>query len=108
MMTPGKNRRKWVLLLIGAVVLAGLVSFVGGFFAPRGNAPYKMATISRGDIRKTISCSGPLDPVTKVEVGTQVSGTIARIHVDYNDGVIKDQLLAELDTALFKAEVDNA
>ena len=108
MMTPGMNRRKWVLLLIGAVVLAGLVSFVGGFFAPRGNAPYKMATISRGDIRKTISCSGPLDPVTKVEVGTQVSGTIARIHVDYNDGVKKDQLLAELDTALFKAEVDNA
>jgi HlyD family secretion protein len=43
-----------------------------------------------------------------VDVGTQVSGTIARIHVDYNDQVKKDQLLAELDTSLFTAEVDNA
>jgi HlyD family secretion protein len=43
-----------------------------------------------------------------VDVGTQVSGTIARIYVDYNDQVSKDQILAELDTSLFKAEVDNA
>ncbi len=99
---------QWLLLFIGMVVLVALVRFVGGFFAPRGNAPYKMAALTRGDIRKTISCSGPLDPVTKVDVGTQVSGTIARIYVDYNDPVTRDRILAELDTSLFKAEVDNA
>lgn len=99
---------QWLLLLIGIVVLVALVRFVGGVFAPHGNAPYKMAAIKRGDIRKTIACSGPLDPVTRVDVGTQVSGTIARIYVDYNDQVKKDQILAELDTSLFKTEVDNA
>jgi HlyD family secretion protein len=99
---------QWLLLLIGIVVLVALVRFVGGVFTPRTNAPYRMAAIKRGDIRKTIACSGPIDPVTRVDVGTQVSGTIARIYVDYNDQVSKDQILAELDTSLFKAEVDNA
>src|SRR5690606_19506764 len=99
---------RWLLLLIGIAVLAALVRFVGGIFAPRASAPYQLAAVKRGDIRKTIACSGPLDPVTRVDVGTQVSGTIARIYVDYNDQVAKNQILAELDTSLFKAEVDNA
>ncbi len=107
---PVKRRVKlrWLLLLIGIAVLAALVRFVGGIFAPRASAPYQLAAVKRGDIRKTIACSGPLDPVTRVDVGTQVSGTIARIYVDYNDQVAKNQILAELDTSLFKAEVDNA
>jgi HlyD family secretion protein len=69
---------------------------------------YAFGETSYGDIENTISSTGTLSPVTTVEIGTQVSGIIAKVHVDYNDMVKKGQLLAVLDTVLLKASVLDA
>ncbi|HSQ97947.1 MAG TPA: efflux RND transporter periplasmic adaptor subunit [Rickettsiales bacterium] len=64
--------------------------------------------VKRGDIVKTITANGTINPVNVVEVGTQVSGTIEKIYVDYNDVVVKGQKLAELDTSVLKKSVAEA
>lgn len=69
---------------------------------------FRVEEIKRGSMENTVSCTGTLSAVGTVEVGTQVSGTIKRVLVDYNDRVAKGQILAELDLDLFKAAVGTA
>lgn len=69
---------------------------------------FRVEKIRKGNMENTVSCTGSLSAVGTVEVGTQVSGTIKRVLVDYNDRVKKGQILAELDLDLFKAAVDMA
>ncbi|WP_300462162.1 efflux RND transporter periplasmic adaptor subunit [Desulfobacula sp.] len=69
---------------------------------------FQMEKIKRGSIENTISCTGTLSAVGTVEVGTQVSGTIKKVLVDYNARVTKGQILAELDLDTFNAAVDAA
>jgi HlyD family secretion protein len=88
-------------LVAVAVVIYFLASGVTGSSA----VAYKLATVSRGNIETTVTATGSLSPVTTVEVGTQVSGTIDSVFVDYNDRVQRGQILAVLDTALLKATV---
>ena len=97
--------------VIGVVILAALLA--AGYGAVRstsGNSEsgYRLTEVSRGDLESTISCSGTLSPVTTVEIGTQVSGTIDSVFVDFNDEVHVGQLLAVLDTTLLKAAVLDA
>jgi len=71
-------------------------------------AAYQFTAVTRGDLESTISATGALSPVTTVDVGTQVSGTIDSVFVDYNDNVKKGQLLAVLDTLMLKMAVLDA
>jgi HlyD family secretion protein len=64
--------------------------------------------VTRADLEQTVSSTGTLEAVTTVEVGTQVSGSITRLLVDYNDDVEAGQLLAQIDPTLLSAEVDSA
>lgn len=66
---------------------------------------YKTQAVDRGDIVQNISANGTLNPVVLVNVGTQVSGTIYRLYADFNDPVEEGQILAELDPALFQAQL---
>jgi HlyD family secretion protein len=66
---------------------------------------YKTQAISIGNITKTVSANGTLNPVVLVNVGTQVSGTVQKLHADFNDHVREGQILLELDPALFRAQV---
>ncbi|KPF69287.1 hypothetical protein IP84_05190 [beta proteobacterium AAP99] len=109
---PPVNKTKKLLLL--AALLIGLLA-IGArlwFGAPgrSGSAPatYLTQKAELGTITRIISASGPLTPVNQVQVGTQVSGTIKRIHADFNDTVRTGQLLAELDTALLDADLAQA
>lgn len=61
--------------------------------------------LDRGNIVERITASGIINPISTVDIGTQVSGTIAEIYVDYNSHVNKDQILAQIDPALFEATV---
>jgi HlyD family secretion protein len=61
-------------------------------------------TIERGDLTQTVSANGTLNPVVLVNVGTQVSGTVTRLYVDFNDQVEKGQALLELDDRLLAAQ----
>jgi len=94
-------------ILIGATIVAGLVG--GGIWFARQRAAqapeqrYKLVTIEKGDVTQTVSANGTLNPVVLISVGTQVSGTVRKLFVDFNDKVKKGQPLLELDDALVAA-----
>ncbi len=69
---------------------------------------FKFAQVKRGDVTSTITSTGTLEAVSTVDVGTQVSGKIAKIFVDYNSPVRKGQLLAIIDTTALALQVHNA
>jgi hypothetical protein len=83
---------------VGVIILAG-----SGWFYKRADgseAPiYRTATIQRGSVNPTVSATGTLSAVKTIQVGTQVSGQVAAIYVDYNQHVRKGQLLATIDAA---------
>ena len=100
-------KKKWFVLIILIIPIVVGASMLGSMFG-EDTVEYQFTEISRGNIENTISSSGSLTPVTTVDIGTQVSGTIAKVYVDFNDIVRKGQLLAVLDTALLKAAVLDA
>lgn len=69
---------------------------------------YKFAEVTQGDIEQAVSANGTINPVTLVSVGTQVSGRVSKLYVDFNDKVEKGQLLLELDDALFIAQIEQS
>jgi HlyD family secretion protein len=84
---------------------------IGLFFYLRENGndmAYKTEKVSRGGINALVTATGTVNAVTTVSVGTQVSGTIKRLMVDYNSPVKKGQLLAQIDPANVQAQVDQA
>ncbi len=99
------NRRRW---LIAAGVAVALVV---GFFAWRAfNAPepppaFLTAAIARGDLTEAITANGIINPTRVVNVGTQVSGTVASLNADFNDRVEAGQVLLRLDPALFASRL---
>ena len=66
----------------------------------------QFATISQGDIVEGVTATGALEPRRRYDVGSQVSGVVKSIYVDYNTLVKKDQLLAEIDPQLLQVQVD--
>lgn len=85
-----------------AIILAvGTIAAGGGWhhFHAKGT-PVQMATaeVASGDIVQAVACTGTLDAVTTVDVGSQVSGTVSAIPVDFNSIVRKGEVLARLDT----------
>lgn len=98
---------KWLLLALGVVVIvAALLRF--GRPGPKNATRYVTADVSRGDLRVTISATGTLSALGAVEVGSEVSGRVLNVYVDYNQRVTKGQLLAELDPVQLRAEASQA
>ncbi len=95
----------FILLLVGAgTIILGTVRSRGSQVAVN----YRMATVEQGNIESLVSATGTLDAVTTVQVGTQVSGIIAEIGVDFNDPVKENQIIARIDTALLSHAVAGA
>jgi HlyD family secretion protein len=82
--------------------LLGCRAFRGG----KTDQQYKTEKVDRGDITMTVTATGTIAAVTTVQVGSQVSGVIARLYADFNSHVKKGQLLAELDPTPFQAQVE--
>ena len=99
------------IVIIVAVVVVALIA-VRALLARNGGTEsggkYEFAQIERGDLENVVSATGTLSPVGTVEVGTQVSGTIDDVLVDYNEAVVRGQVLAVLDTTLLAASVRDA
>ncbi|KUG22804.1 macrolide-specific efflux protein maca [hydrocarbon metagenome] len=96
-------------IIISAFTIAIIV--LGLFFYFKGSgrsAAYKTEKISLGEIKAVVTATGTVNAVTTVSVGTQVSGTIKRLMVDYNSPVKKGQLLAQIDPSTVQAQVDQA
>ena len=94
--------RALLLALVLLVLGAGSWAYLARDAAPAARQ-WRSATIDRGPLVRSIAASGTLRPVTLVKVGTRVSGSIARIHADFNQQVRKGEVLAEIDTALIRA-----
>ena len=92
------------------VLLAALLTTLGALLLD-GEDPtteFRRATVDRGTVEQVVSATGTLQATRTVDVGTQVSGQVAEILVDYNDRVVKGQLLARIDPAILGNEVRSA
>jgi len=98
--------KKIIIGLIVVIALGVVLFFV--FKNKDGKQKYITDKITRGDIKSTVSATGTVNAVTTVQVGTQVSGTIQKLFVDFNSPVKKGQLLAQIDPAIFDAQVGQA
>src|SRR6266700_884825 len=101
------GRKKQLIIGVAgfAVVAAAAFYFWGG---QTSAAQYLTAKVERGNLRNTVTATGSLQAVTTVQVGSQASGIISSLSADYNSVVKKGQVIAQLDPAVSKAQVDQA
>lgn len=98
--------KRIILGILLVILLAAGVSF---YLISGNNGPkYRMQAVARGDIRAAVTATGTMNAVTTVLVGTQVSGTISKLYVDFNSPVKNGQILAQIDPSTFQAQVDQA
>ena len=97
------KKRYIIGAVVSAVVLLSLMTFV-----KQGSIKYITKPITTATITQVVEASGTIKPINTIAVGTQVSGTVQKIYVDYNSVVKKGDLLAELDPSLFQANVDQS
>ena len=97
-----------ITLAVAVIAAAG----AGLWFYTRADAheaeSFRFASVERGDVRATVAATGTLDAVRTVQVGTQVSGQVSAIYVDFNDKVTKGQLIARIDPTLQQQSVQDA
>src|SRR5688572_5239887 len=93
------------LALVALAAAAYAIHVYRAKSAPVAAPRFVMAPVEIRDIVETVESSGKLKPLTEVKVGTQVSGRVVRVHVDFNHQVKKGDLLAEIDPSLFGAQV---
>src|SRR5437016_12844358 len=94
----------WIALLVVLLIVASVVLQCHSV----GGANYQTATITRGPITQAVTATGTLNPVVNVQVGSQVSGNIAKLFADFNSQVKAGQVVAQIDPALFQATVTQA
>lgn len=95
------------IILIAAIVIVAAIGLWGlcrGASA-KHKVSYVTAIVGKGEISESVTATGTIEPVTEVEVGTQVSGIIDKIYVDYNSVVTKGQLIAEMDRVTLQSEL---
>src|SRR5256712_8914953 len=94
----------WIALLVVLLIVASVVRQCH----TGGGANYQSTAVSRGAITQAVTATGTLNPVVNVQVGSQVSGNIAKLFVDFNSQVKAGQVVAQIDPALFQATVTQA
>jgi HlyD family secretion protein len=99
-------RKKWWIIIIAIVVIGTSMIFGGAKKAEKSG--YSTVEITRGDMRQIVSATGEIQPVNTVNVGSQVSGTIDNIYVDYNSKVKKGDLLLTIEPSVLEAQVREA
>ena len=101
------KQKKQLMLGGGALAVVALAGFY--FWGNQSAAAqYMTAKVERGNLRNTVTATGTLQAVTTVQVGSQASGTISALYADFNSVVKKGQVVAQLDPAVSKAQVDQA
>lgn len=101
------SRRRWWLLAL-LLIAIGVGSWAALRKPVNPEDRWRTVTVERGSIRQVVAATGTLQPISQVNVGTQVSGTVARVFVDFNQSVKAGQVLAEMDPALFRSAVKQA
>lgn len=100
--------KKRILISISALIAVIFVSGFAFYFNKHRDSGYITVPAKVDTIVEAVEASGTVNPVNTVDIGSQVSGMIKDIYVDYNSKVTKGQLLAQIDPSLFQAQVDKA
>lgn len=100
------KRNTWIGLGIGVVVVAGGAAYL--LTRPKEEIKWRSAKVDRGNITQRINATGAVSPVVQVAVGTQVSGVISALYVDYNSIVKKGQLIAQIDPTVWDTQLQDA
>src|ERR1041384_4874303 len=96
-------------ILIGTIGALLLIAVLGWrWHNDSSGSTFQTTTVSRGPITQVVTATGTLNPVVSVQVGSQVSGNIQKLFVDFNSPVKAGQLVAQIDPALFQATVTQA
>jgi len=96
----------WIVLLLGTMSLAAFMVWKGK--EKRSLPQYVTQEVRRGDLTVIVTATGTLQPTNKVDVGSELSGIIKSVEVDYNDRVKVGQVLARLDTSKLEAQISQA
>ena len=96
------------IIISALAVVVALALGIYYYSKQPAEALFKTARVERGDIVSTVSATGNLAAVVTVQVGTQVSGTIQKLFVDFNSPVKRGQTIAQIDPALFNAQVEQS
>lgn len=100
------KRRKWWIILF--IIIAGIFVYFMGDNGKSQGTGFATATVTRGDISQVVTATGEIQPLNTINVGSQVSGTIESIYVDYNSKVKKGDVLLEIEPSVLQASVDEA
>ena len=101
------NKKTWII--VAAIAVIGVIAYLllsGG--KKEEKVEFETAQVTMGNIQTTITATGTIEPVTSVTVGTQVSGIVSKLYVDYNSVVKKGQVIAELDKTNLTSELNTA
>ncbi len=98
------TRRRWIILLVLGIAAAAWFGWKATH-RPDPAAAYVTQVVGLGDLSEIITANGVINPVRVVSVGTQVSGTVAKLNVDYNSRVTVGQVLCELDPSVYAARL---
>ncbi len=102
-----KRQKKTIGVVVG-IVVAAVVAWLALRPAKKDDIMLEIAVAERMTVRNSVTATGTVEPVTEVEVGTQVSGIIDKLYVDYNDVVKAGQLIAEMDKVTLEAELQSS
>lgn len=102
------NKSKKKYFLFGGIVIVIILAFI--LWPKEGKSSYVLTTekAHKGDLTTTVTATGTVEPITLVEIGTQVSGVISKIYVDFNSEVKAGQVIAELDKRMLSSELETA
>lgn len=98
-------RKKWWIMILTAIVWGIFALFGGG---TQKVEPLATMEITRGEMRQVVTATGEIQPLNTVSVGSQVSGTIEKLYVDFNSKVKKGDVLLEIEPSVLQASVDEA
>lgn len=101
-----KNKKIWAIIGVVAAIILAVYLFKGS--KKEDKVSFETAKVERQNVQTTITATGTIEPVTSVTVGTQVSGIVSHLYVDYNSVVKKGQVIAELDKTNLISELNTA
>src|SRR6266851_3323330 len=94
------GRVKWLVMIIGLATVAGGIWYLK---SDHSDPPQYLASpVTRGDLTQAVTANGTLNPVINVTVGSQISGNIQKLYADFNSLVKSNQVVAQLDAAIYQ------
>lgn len=103
-----KNKKKLIVVLLLILTAAGIAARQYFFLDDSTSQTYRFAKVSQGEIKRVVSSTGTINPLNTVNIGSQISGNVKEIFVDYNSAVKKNQVVALIDDSVYAAQVQQA